>query len=529
MKRTVLIVGATGVLAWAALSVPFAATRAPAAATGAFALPPVVIDAPASVGGAGAAPSSPIDTSYLWAAFEAGDYASVRAEIEAIARVEPGWTPPADLLLYTDAAESKAAVLGALAQGLPAQAIAYHDSHPERFACADVTIEALWGVAEAHAALGDTAAAFDVYGRVLGDCEDPNLRLSSLEKAIALQDPPRFRALIAMEDERGAEETDRERLERIRRDALGGGDGPAAPVEPYVPTRLDRVLAAVGARRAGEADLAWLEGEALRTRNGNAAMVIGWHRLDGGDAVAARDWFDRSLGWRRSAKAVEGLWRALGRLGDAAGQARLVAAHPAVLSRLAAAEGGGAAVSRLAPAWAALEAGDAATALALAGTDPAAPSDERALLTGWALMRRDAPAQAQAAFDAAARSPSAQTRASAVQGRALAAVARGDDPAAEDLAALDAEARRAVELAAYDRAMAEAHAAGRTRDALAALRERAARFPGAPPAGEIEGWILHEAGDTSGAARVFTRLVVETRSDSAQRALETVHRALYRE
>lgn len=528
MKRPVLLVLAgAGVAAYAVAGVPATPFRAQPPAPAAFSLPPVIIDGPASLG-AQAAPAAAdaIDTSYLWAAFEAGDYASVRAEVAALMRVEPGWTPPADLMLYTDAAESKAAVLGALAQGAPGQAAAYYDAHPERFACAEVTIEALWGVADAYVALSRPADAFAVYGRAVDECAAPDLRLASLEKAIALQDPTRFRDLIAIEDERPADQTDRERLERIRRDALGGGAGPTEPVTPYVPTRLDRVLADVGARRASPADLAWLEAETLRSGNANAAMVIGWQRLDAGQPAEARAWFERSLARRRGAKALEGLWRSHGALGDRAAQARLAAEHPATLGRLAAAETAGAAPSRLAPAWAALEAGDPATALAIAGA-VAAPADEKALLTGWALMRRDAPAEAQAAFDAAALSPSAQTRASASQGRALSAIARGAEPAAADVETLDAAARLAVDIAAYDRAMADAHKAGRNAEALAALRARAGRFPGAADPGEIAGWILFENGEPNAAASVFRRIAAQTRSESAYAALMTVSRYMY--
>lgn len=528
MKRPVLILLAgAGAAAWAVVGGPATPFRAQPPAPASFSLPPVIIDGPATVGEqAEQAGPDTIDTSYLWAAFEAGDYASVRAEVAALARLEPGWTPPADLMLYTDAAESKAAVLGALAQGAPGQAIAYYEAHPERFACAEVTIEALWGVAEAYAALARPADAFPIYARAVDECETPDLRLASLEKAIALQDPARFRDLIAIEDERPADRTDRERLERIRRDALGGGEGPVEPPKPYVPTRFDRVLADVGARRASPADLAWLEAETLRTGNGNAAMVIGWQRLDAGQPAEARAWFERALARRRSAKALEGLWRSLGALGDRAAQARLAAENPAALGRIAAAEATVAGPSKLAPAWAALEAGDPAAALAIAGS-VAAPADEKALLTGWALMRRDAPAEAQAAFDAAALSPSPETRASASQGRALSAIARGAEPAAQDVETLDPKARAAVELAAYDRAMAEAHRAGRNAEALAALRERAARFPGAPEPGEIAGWILFENGQPNAAASVFRRIAAQTRSESAYAALETVSRYMY--
>jgi tetratricopeptide (TPR) repeat protein len=203
--------------------------------------------------------------------------------------------------------------------------VAYYDAHPERFGCAEVTIEALWGVAEAHVALARPADAFAIYARAVDECETADLRLASLEKAIALQDPARFRDLIAIEDERPADQTDRERLERIRRDALGGGVGPVEPPRPYVPTRFDRVLADVGARRASPADLAWLEAETLRGGNANAAMVIGWQRLDAGQSAEARAWFERALARRRSAKALEGLWRSHGARGDRA--ARRLAAR----------------------------------------------------------------------------------------------------------------------------------------------------------------------------------------------------------
>lgn len=501
-------------------------SRADAAAPLRFELPPVIggLDAPLpALGDAAAAPD--LDTSYLWAAYEAGDYAAVRAEIAVLARLHPAWRPPADLVRLTDAAEIRRVVLPALAEGRAPEAVRHYLEHPERFACADVTIEALWAVAEAFGEIERPDDAFAVYDRVLGECDDANLRLSTLEKALAWQDQARFAALIAVEEERVHEEADAARLARIRRDAFG--DAAPAPAGPVEMSRFDRTLRAIGARTASPEDVAWLEGETRRARSSNAAMVLGYWRLDAGEPARAVEWFRTALGWRRNVKAAEGLFHAYGRLGETGEQARIVAAYPEI--RAAVGQAGAGPDPLLARAWTAIEEGDTRTALALADAAQSAPPAERELARGWAMMGAEDPRAAAAAFGrAAVAAGDPATAASAAKGKALAAVAAGD-PADADLTALAPADREDVERAMLERQIAEVFDRGDFRQARALLTERARRFPAAGPLGMLEGWILFRAGDEGAAAAYFREAYVRTRSDEARHALLTVQRAMFRE
>jgi tetratricopeptide (TPR) repeat protein len=407
-----------------------------------------------------------------------------------------------------------------VADGAYAEAVAYYEANRVRFACADVTIESLWAVGDAYAALERPDDAFAVYHRVLDECDDTDLRLATLEKAIARQDQPRFEALLAVEEERGHAEAELERLARIRKDGLG--DGPTGPVRL---SRLDRTLQAVGARRASAEDLAWLAEHARDARNANAAMVLGYHHLDGGRPQAAVDWFERSLAWRRTTKALEGLYHAFGRLGRDDEQRRLAARHPQALAAIA---GGGAANTHLAKAWQALEEGDAERALIYADVAGGeADAGERDLVRGWALLEQDRSGEAETAFARAATDAAPQTRASAAKGRALALIAAGrDDEVAVDSSLPEADVDD-IERAKLERRIVDIFEAGEPEQAHQLLRERARRFPGAPSMGALEGWILYEKGDLYAADRFFSQLWVETKSRAARKGMMTVRDAMY--
>ena len=492
--------------------------RAAPLAADRFALPDVLAE-DGRAGEPAAGEAVDVDTSYLWAAFEAGDYVSVREELQVLQRLHPGWSPPAELVQLTDAQQSREIVLPAVEAGAHADAVAYYEAHPGRFACAEVTIESLWAVAEAYAALDRPDDAFGVYRRVLDECEETDLRLATLEKAIARQDPGRLKGLVAIEQQRDHDDAERERLARIRADGLGGGTGPVAL------SRLDRTLAAVGTGRASPDDVAWLADHARAQRDANAAMVVGYHHLDADRAARARAWFERSLDWRRTDDALEGLYHALGELGLEDERRRLAARHPDALASVAAADAGDA---QLAKAWRALEEGDTERALIyadVAGED--ADPGERELVRGWALLAEDRPGDAEAAFARAAASGRAADRASAQKGRALAKVAAGRTDEVEiDDSLGDADVAE-IERAKLERRITETFEAGDAERAHALLEGRRRRFPEAPAMGTLEGWILYELGELYAADQFFTELWVETRSEDARFALSTVREAMY--
>ena len=494
-----------------------------------FALPPILIDPGAVVGDPAAVASDAVDTSFAWAAYDAGDFSAVRAAIAGLVAANPGWTPPQDLIRLTDAGENRRIVMGAAQAQQWDRIVAHYRAHPQRFACADINIEALWTVAEAFAALGDTGAAFGIHARVVDECEETDLRLASLEKAIALRDNDLFAALIAVEEERVHEGDDLERLQRIRRDGLGEAIAPQS-TGPVELSRFDRTLQAVGAGRASAQDLAWLERATRDAANANAAMVIGYHYLNGGDAPAAASWFEQSLAWRRNRKAAEGLYYALGRMGRDAERARLVAAYPDVLEQLASVETAGNGNASLAPAWDALNSGHADRAVALAATLPGATPGERALLQGWALLSQNEARAAAAAFAAAGNAGSADVQASARKGQAMALIAsdRADEVKLDSITST--EDRKAVEQAAYDRRIISAYERGDAAEALSLLKARDRAFPGAPPLGLIEGWILY-ANNRLLQADVFFRNAVRSGPgpvrEEAKIALQTVSERMY--
>lgn len=376
-----------------------------------------------------------VDERGLWASWERGDLAAVDRETAILRSLNPGWTPPAGLTELMDARRTRDAVAAARGAGDWGAIVRLAAGKPALFTCRHV--ENLWDLAEAQFKAGDAKAAYVTYGDAMATCATADLRLSTLQKALANRDTAALKALIEREAEVPKSAEQQARFAAIQKD-FGGGGADAAGVRPAAaPDRLGEALGRLAKGRSDAAELDWIGRTARDRRDARAAQALGWHHFNGKRWDEAGTWFKTALDWKPSgkdgAKAAEGLVYAYQKLGRAEEARTLAAAWAGKAPKLKQVlEGGGGS-----GAAAAFKAGDYATVLSLTepGRGPEAATGQS--LRGWTLMKLNRPAEAARAFEAALKQAGSDPARSsdAAQGLALAKNAQG----------LSREARAVVE------------------------------------------------------------------------------------
>ena len=112
---------------------------------------------------------------------ETGSFDAARAAIADTTSADPGWAPPADLLDYLRLAEGQAEFDAARSTEAPERVIGIARGIPALIACD--RIGNVWDLASAHRALGEDAAALDVYRAILRTCSKPDELVATLQKA----------------------------------------------------------------------------------------------------------------------------------------------------------------------------------------------------------------------------------------------------------------------------------------------------------------------------------------------------------
>ncbi|HZH26711.1 MAG TPA: hypothetical protein VEY95_05960 [Azospirillaceae bacterium] len=449
----------------------------------------------------GAAPGTPaVDERGLWAALERGAHGQVREEIRILSQLHPGWQPPAELLRLLRSAELRANLKTAEDGGRWNAIVEAYRAEPDHFGCGD--IEAAWMAADAMFRTGDRPGAYALYGRLMDGC-DADLRLSTLQKALANRDDRRIAPLFAKEEARTRTEAQSVRFAQIVRDWKGDG---RAEETPESRERAKYGEALRGLARATPEALAQIEAETSRLRHADGAIALGWHHHNAGRLNEAKEWFERALSWRRTPKAAEGLAFTLQKQGDEAGARRVAqewgARAPALADLL---RGGSSGAGR------ALEAGNLAEAVRL--TDPApgrrtTPGD--LMVRGWALQRLQRPTEAEAAFRAALAGTTDPTKqVEAALGLATVLVERGLVDEADEIVRrhrVPADQARGVASAVTTQRALDAYDRGDYTRALAMIREIRREDPAAGSLALMEGWTLVKVGQYAQAKRLFSRL-----------------------
>jgi hypothetical protein len=482
---------------------------------------------PRDLFGSPKAPASDVDVSGLWAAYDRGDFAGVRREISALRQINPAWQPPRKLIDLMTAAEVRSELKQAAEKGDWAAIAAVHQRHPEVIAPDPQLVENLWIVAEAYHRMGADDQAYGLYRRVLDESDDADLRLSTLQKALANRSSERLQALIGLEEARPKNATQLARFEQIKKDFKGGAGGGA----PSEQSRLGMALARVSAGKVDETDLAWIRSDTEKYRDADAALVLGWYAFDRSDWADAETWFGHSLAWKESPSAAEGLARTYmeqHRFEEAGALATAWRGRaPAFAPILADVER-----QRL---WSDLQGGDPRQTLQVTSRMMAesGTADPGVLIArGWALYGLERPSEAAIAFRQAMEKTEAGSsdHGNAVYGLVHAQVKSGlveDGRALLKDGSLSDDQRRQLEQVVTSQEAIDAYHDGRHDESLQLVR----RLQGSGAEGSLatlEAWNLLELGRYSEAQAAFAELYRGYQSPEALKGLQTVEARSYR-
>ncbi|MBX9454647.1 MAG: hypothetical protein KL863_00715 [Rhizobium sp.] len=251
-------------------------------------------------------PATNISEQPLWEIYKSGDFAKVRAQIALIQSTNPKWVPSEDLLAKLQAGETRALVNRAFAQGRWQQVIGTAQANPSILVCDEMQV--LWNVAEAFAQTRNYAQSFDLYKYVLSTCDDPQLRLATVQKASLLLPSKGTSSLIALgrTNADGTMEFENVGFDGLRRqlgDYIQHGNFDSTPSDEDLRRFVDFVQ---------------------RTGSGPDASLIGWYFYAQEDWKMANSWFIEAAKFERSPKHIEGVILTLRNM-EQAGQALKVA------------------------------------------------------------------------------------------------------------------------------------------------------------------------------------------------------------
>ena len=260
--------------------------------------PPEDLFDPQAVGG--------FDEGPLWQLFAEGRYAEVREAIVELERETPGWTPSDELLRQLDLAEGHLRLQTAAEHDQWRRVIEIAQTLPALSSCGRVNNS--WLIAEAYIRTGQPDAGAAVYRGILERCEEPQILIATLQKANELLDDQRILPLDALLQQ---QLSDSEEVEKARVALLQG--------------RLAESLS--GEEELAPELLASLETQVKASRDGQAALNLGWYYAGRRQWQQADSWFTAAGEWGAGSSAIEGRVLALMRLGRARAAEQLAAQH----------------------------------------------------------------------------------------------------------------------------------------------------------------------------------------------------------
>jgi len=231
----------------------------------------------------------------MWKLYTAGRYADLRSAITTRMLADPSWRPPKALSDLLDQAEARLRMTNASDAKQWETVINVAAAAPGVLTCQNVDL--LWRLAEAFASSQKLPRARDAYAYVLANCDNPQERLATVQKAMALLAQSDLDALLKYQ--RGNE---------------------FAPVLDDLTRRRVGKAAEDPKLTAAPEDLARVEALANGNTLSGDPLVLGWYYYRHGDPQTALAWFKMSSDREASAKAAEGYTLALngvGRLIDA--------------------------------------------------------------------------------------------------------------------------------------------------------------------------------------------------------------------
>jgi hypothetical protein len=137
-----------------------------------------------------------VDEQPLWDLFAQGLYADARHRIEELKVQNPGWLPSTDLSTKLSDAEARVAMRMAYSLGNWDQVIAVAQQRSTVLVCDQ--IDSLWQVGEALAHKSNFATSFDTFKYILLNCNNPDERLATMQKASLVLPATGINALVLL-------------------------------------------------------------------------------------------------------------------------------------------------------------------------------------------------------------------------------------------------------------------------------------------------------------------------------------------
>jgi tetratricopeptide (TPR) repeat protein len=237
-----------------------------------------------------AAPLGDPQLDQMWKLYSEGKTSEVRKAISDRQTREPAWQVPSDLLERLALAEARDQLLNASEIKQYEAVVRLASANPAMLTCADVDV--LWRVAEAFASTDRMPRAVDAYLYILQNCEKPEERLATVQKAMLFL--PRAdidKLLVAERTVNGKPEFEPVRGEIARRALVEADADPKILVSP--------------------ADLALVEKLANEGGLVSDDLLLGWYHLGRSNPTLAEEWFRKARAKENSAASSQGLALAL--------------------------------------------------------------------------------------------------------------------------------------------------------------------------------------------------------------------------
>ncbi|CAM5541389.1 hypothetical protein MAUB1S_09042 [Mycolicibacterium aubagnense] len=227
----------------------------------------------------------------MWKLYSEGKLTALRKAVADRQAAEPGWQVPQDLLDRLAVAEARDQLIGASDLKQYDKVVQLAATNASLLTCGDVDV--LWRVAEAFVRTDRKDRARDAYLYVLKNCDKPEERFATVQKALPLLPRTDIDQLLAEERKApdGKGEFDPLRTDIARQSLANAGDDPKLVVPP--------------------ADLALVEKLANDRGLVSDAVLLGWYHLRRDSPQAAETWFRRAYGKENSAETAQGLALAL--------------------------------------------------------------------------------------------------------------------------------------------------------------------------------------------------------------------------
>ena len=252
-----------------------------------------------------------VDEGGLWELFAADKLDELRETIAARRKDMPGWRPSEDLMRKLEQKEQRNTIFAFWREGRWLDIASF--ARDSRFFVANADVEAQWTIAEAFARTGQLSEAVEVYKSIFASNEDEQIRLATMQKAMATLHMSDVEALLA----------------EARKSSKGPDDEFAAVAVDITRARIVAVLRDERKDDISEQELQRFESFASLTRAPQQLGLVAWLRYkrrdfhaalesfkaaieNGGDAMVAHGLAHtlRALDLRREAEEVSYAWRA---------------------------------------------------------------------------------------------------------------------------------------------------------------------------------------------------------------------------